>query len=55
MAYTNYLQVELMDLSTIGDQEITNDAELWLALKREGSDSYEPFDVEKFAAPGDAP
>lgn len=46
-------EVELMDLSTIGDQEIQNDAVLLLALKKDGSDAYEKVDVDKFSAPGD--
>mmetsp|Transcript_21447 Transcript_21447/g.25354 ORF Transcript_21447/g.25354 Transcript_21447/m.25354 type:complete len:98 (-) Transcript_21447:244-537(-) len=46
-------EVELMDLSTVSDLEIANDSVLYMVMKKDGGETFEKIDVEKFSPPGD--
>ncbi|CAK4137216.1 unnamed protein product [Aphanomyces euteiches] len=40
-------QKELLDAATVADQEIENDAIIYLCLKKENSDAWEEIQVTK--------
>eukprot|EP00640_Fibrocapsa_japonica_P005285 CAMPEP_0113941342 /NCGR_PEP_ID=MMETSP1339-20121228/7281_1 /TAXON_ID=94617 /ORGANISM="Fibrocapsa japonica" /LENGTH=102 /DNA_ID=CAMNT_0000945457 /DNA_START=91 /DNA_END=399 /DNA_ORIENTATION=+ /assembly_acc=CAM_ASM_000762 len=39
---------ELVDMATVGDQQIENDSVIYMVTKKEGTESWEEIDVENF-------